>query len=273
MSATLVTVASVLVVILVALAAPALAAGGWLNRIASGGPLGRYWRWWNTARQECGINEHWKHVPWVQLPVTVVALAWATLIARPEPLLVAFFAAVAPLLALHRVRQRRKMRLGEQLHNTLIALANALTTTPNLGEALRSLLQHIDQPMRDELARAITETELGQPLERALTDMAHRLQVPGLETAIAAALIGHRTGGNLPTILRRIAAAIQEMERLHGVIRTKTAEGRNQAWVMGAMPVLLVVALEKIDPEWLALAALFELSAIALIRKITAVDI
>jgi tight adherence protein B len=266
----------------VSLAARGVRAAGTRSR----GPLGRYLHWWRVARLEAGMSKPWAYLPLAQLLLVAGAALWAALTRGPAPLLLALAAIAAPYLAARQAKARRRQRLGEQLGNTLIALANALTTTPNLGEALRSLLLHIDPPMRDEISKALAETDLGQPLDRALTEMAQRLEVPGLETAISAALLGQRTGGDLPAILRRIAAALQEMERLQGVVRTKTAEGRNQAWVMGAMPILLVVALEKIDPEWLAplwndplgwiilgLAGLFELSAIFLIRRITAVDI
>jgi tight adherence protein B len=70
------------------------------------------------------------------------------------------------------------------------------------------------------------------------------------------------------------------------VVKTKTAEGRTQAWVMGAVPPGIVLILEKMDPEWLApmwedpigwiilgIAAVFEVVAVALIRRIMAVDI
>ena len=108
----------------------------------------------------------------------------------------------------------------------------------------------------------------------------------GFEPAVAAAIMGRRTGGDLPTILESTAKTLREIARLEGVVRTKTAEGRNQALVMGLVPPFLVVALHKIDPSWLepmwhdpigwallGAAGVLEIGAVMLIRKIMAVDI
>jgi tight adherence protein B len=68
---------------------------------------------------------------------------------------------------------------------------------------------------------------------------------------MATLLIGRQTGGDLPKILERSAATLREMARLEGVVRTKTAEGKSQAWVLGAMPFVMVIVLQSMDPNWL----------------------
>ena len=45
---------------------------------------------------------------------------------------------------------------------------------------------------------------------------------------------GRQVGGNLPKVLETTAHTLREMKRLEGVIRTKTADGRMQLWVIGA---------------------------------------
>ena len=70
------------------------------------------------------------------------------------------------------------------------------------------------------------------------------------------------------------------------MVRTKTADGRNQAWVIGAMPLALIVMLYMADPKMLtplierplgnvlALAAfLLWAGAIVLAMRILQVDI
>jgi tight adherence protein B len=46
------------------------------------------------------------------------------------------------------------------------------------------------------------------------------------------------------------------MSRLEGVVKAKTADGRNQAYVMSALPFALVGAIHLISPKWLQI--LFE---------------
>ena len=104
--------------------------------------------------------------------------------------------------------------------------------------------------------------------------------------AIATLRIARNTGGNLNRTLERTAASLRELARLEGVVRTKTAEGRAQTWVIALIPVPLVTGLDRLDPDFLApvwtttgghlvLAGAIVLWAIALLlaRKIVEVDV
>jgi len=248
--------------------------------------LTRYRAWWAEQVERLRADPRLRKVPALQLraaPALLVDAYASGLIALlPAALLVL----IGPPLMLRDRARRRRDALAAQLDSTLTGLANALATTPNLGEAIRTLLDTLEDPMRAELAAVLGEVRVGRPIDDALTALASRSGIPGFTAAVAAAIMGRRTGGDLPAILRRTAATLREMARLEGVVRTKTAEGRAQSLVMGLVPPLLILALHKIDPGWLAplwhdpigwiilgLGAIFEVAAIALIRRIMAVDL
>ena len=107
-----------------------------------------------------------------------------------------------------------------------------------------------------------------------------------MQTALASLRIGQRTGGQLPDILERSAQALREMARLEGVVRTKTAEGKAQAYVVGVIPFPLVALLHYIDPGFLnpllvsarghlvlAAALVLWLLSIVVAKKVLRVDI
>jgi len=77
-----------------------------------------------------------------------------------------------------------------------------------------------------------------------------RLQSSLATAATTAILIGRQTGGDLSAILERTAGNLREMRRLEGVVRAKTAEGRNQAYVLAAMPFVLLGIIHSFDPTW-----------------------
>lgn len=94
------------------------------------------------------------------------------------------------------------------------------------------------------------------------------------------------TGGDLPNVLRTAAASLREMERLEGVVRTKTAEGKAQAWVISFIPIPLYFGIQMSDPNYflpleetvlghvlLGVAVLCWLLAGFLARRILAVQI
>lgn len=246
----------------------------------------RYRFWWNLALETTHSNIRLRSIPIIQFISAPLLTISALLLDSPVLLFAPLCAAVVPQVLLMRKKRIRREKLAAQLDNTLISLADALTTVPNLGEALRSVSGHLQPPMNEEISALLAEVQLGRSLDAALEKMASRLNLPGLEAAVSALTLGRRTGGDMTTMLKRIAAGIQELARLEGVIKTKTAEGRNQAWVMGLVPPVFILVMNKIDPAWLdpvwndpigwiflGAAALLELLAIALLRRIMAIDI
>ncbi|MFW6053953.1 MAG: type II secretion system F family protein, partial [Persicimonas sp.] len=88
-------------------------------------------------------------------------------------------------------------------------------------------------------------------------------------------------GGDIPKILEDIANTIRESYRLERVIDTQTAQGKMQAWVMGAMPGVVIGAFYLLDPElitplfnsWIgyiviAIAVVLNIIGVVLILKI-----
>ena len=256
-----------------------------LPKSAFKGTLG-YQARWNDELKQLRIKTRFRWIPLLQL--VLLPVSTMLVVKLGKPLLIALPAGVAflPFLVLKRCKKRRAERFEEDLDTFLTSLADALTAVPNLAEAIASLHEHLDPPIRDEVGTLLGEIRLGSPIEDALRRMAARVKLPGLDAAVEAALLSHRVGGDLSCTLRRIASSIREMARLEGVVKTKTAEGRTQAWVMGSVPPGMVLILEKMDPEWLeplwtdpigwiilGIAAILEVTAVVLIRRIMAVEL
>lgn len=194
--------------------------------------------------------------------------------------------AAAPALWFIDARHKRQEKIEQQLDTFLLALANALKASPSLGDALNATSTLLRAPMKEELELTVKENQLGVPLDQALLNMARRVGSRAFSGALTTVLIGRQTGGDLSRILETSAATLREMARLEGVVRTKTAEGKAQAWVLGVIPPLLVALLNWMDPLWLqplssgiigyiivAIAVVFWVAAIFAARRILAVDI
>jgi tight adherence protein B len=161
--------------------------------------------------------------------------------------------AVAPPLQVEMLRRKRVEELERQLDGFLLALANALKSTPSVGSAFQSVAPVLQDPIRQEIELAIKEMKVGSTLDQALLHMAARVGSRQLDAALSSILIGRQVGGNLPKVLETTSATLREMARLEGVIRTKTAEGKMQLWVIGLLPFALSVALNYSFPNYLDL--------------------
>jgi tight adherence protein B len=155
-------------------------------------------------------------------------------------------AIAAPTLYIDRMREQRVVAIEEQLDGFILALANALKATPSLGDAFASVQRLIPAPLSQEVELAVKEMRLGSTLDQALLFMAGRIGSRQVDSALSAVLIGRQIGGNLPKILDSTANSLREMARLEGVVRTKTAEGRAQLWVLALTPGVLILAFDAV---------------------------
>lgn len=222
----------------------------------------------------------------VQLLAIAAVLIAAFLLADLFLLLLVPLIAITPIAVLRRRRDKRIARLELQLDGWLMVLSNALKAAPSLGEAIATSATLSRPPMSEELDLVIKESRLGSPTDRALRQMAERCNSRILWGAVATLLVSRQTGGDVSRIIEESAETLREMARLEGVVKTKTADGRMQAYVLGALPFALLGAIHFIDPNWLsalgssglgylltaAAATLWVLGFLAA-RRILAVDI
>jgi tight adherence protein B len=133
---------------------------------------------------------------------------------------------------------------------------------------------------------AIKEMRVGSTLDQALLNMAGRIGSRQLDSALSAIVIGRQIGGNLPEILETTAHTLREMARLEGVVKSKTAEGKAQLWVMAIFPFLMILALDTVSAGYFAplqssvmgyvvslLAGGFWVASLVVARKVLSVDI
>jgi tight adherence protein B len=219
------------------------------------------------------------------LLIVLVGVASAVL-AEPLLLLAWIVVLAAPTVRLRSVERKRSAACDAQAGAFCVTLANLLRTIPNIQTALEASVASTKAPLADELRLALVEVALGNPLDAALLNTAARVKSKGLDACVSALLVGYQVGGNLPKLLETAAATLREMDRLDGVVQSKTAEGRAQLGVLALLPGAILVSFNLASPGYfaplqeqfvgqlvLAVAAVLWISALFLARTILMVDI
>lgn len=159
---------------------------------------------------------------------------------------------VAPFLFLTFREDRRKAAFQSQLPDTLQLMAGSIASGLSLPQAIDTLVTDSSPPMSSELRRALAESRLGVQMEKALEDVADRMQSVDFSWVVMAIRIQREVGGNLAEVLTTVAATMRERERLRRQVSTLSAEGRLSAWILGALPVVFTLFLLLTRPEYLA---------------------
>lgn len=222
----------------------------------------------------------------LMLAVIAAALALA-LTGSAVPAAVAGLAAFrAPCIGMRWLRRRRLRQYEQQLPQALLTLAAALRSGLGLPEALRQVMNDSLAPIAQEFGLLSREQRLGVAFDSALAHLAERVPCEANLLLVSALRVASHTGGNLAETLDRIALTLRDHQRLQSKIQTLTAQGRMQAWVVGALPLLLLGALHVLDPAsmnpmwttsagWMTLGVIgmLEITGVWLIRRIVSIDI
>ncbi len=181
---------------------------------------------------------------------------------------------------------RRQQAFLNQLGDTLIMVSNALRAGFSFMQAMELISKEMEPPIGAEFQKVINEVNLGATLETAMENMGRRMQSSDFDLVVTAVLIQRQVGGNLSQVLDSISNTINERIRMRREISALTSQGKLSGLIVGAIPIFIVWFVWSSNPNYfdpmlespigkgaLVAAALLELLAIFIIRKIIDIDV
>ncbi len=154
-----------------------------------------------------------------------------------------------PSQVLAFLKDRRRQRFNIQLVDALIHMSNALKAGFSINQAFETIVENGENPIAQEFNLFLQQTRVGMGFNEALQNLDQRVGSEDLTLVCTAIDIARRTGGNLTEIFDKISLTIRERMRIESRVRTLTAQGRLQGWVVGSMPVVLGVAMTMLRPS------------------------
>jgi tight adherence protein B len=162
----------------------------------------------------------------------------------------ALVAVIAWYLPTYRAGKRIK-QIQEQLPDALALMAASVEGGQTFQRAIDMYRRDARPPLAAELDRVMAEVAVGSDMVVALENMAERSGVEDLKWAVEAVRIQQSTGGRLAPILHTLAAFMRTRQEVRREVQTLSAEGRMSGYVLFAIPLFLVGALEMKDPSYL----------------------
>ena len=191
-----------------------------------------------------------------------------------------------PEFIARRLRARRAAKVRAELPDALDMVSNSLTAGLTLPQALMRNLAHFPPLVAEEFARILYGTRLGYSIGGAVDNFAQRLPIPDVQMVVIASKIGVAHGGNLAESYRMLSTLLRDNMAFEEELRAMTTEGRMQAMVMSALPMVMIVLLGLVKRDlvaplfttgagWGALAVLAVMQGLAYlwIRKIVDIKV
>lgn len=157
-----------------------------------------------------------------------------------------------PEFIARRMRERRAAKVRAELPDALDMVSNSLTAGLTLPQALMRNLSHFPPIVAEEFARILYDTRLGYSIGGAFDNFARRLPISDVQMVVIASKIGVAHGGNLAESYRMLSTLLRDNMAFEEELRAMTTEGRMQAMVMSALPMVMIVLLGLVKRDLVA---------------------
>ena len=158
-----------------------------------------------------------------------------------------------PWILARRARQRRLVRIEQQLPDAADFIARALRAGHSFSNVLQIVGNELAEPLSGEFRIAREEINYGVPMNEALHAMAVRVPLTDLRYLIIAVLIQRESGGNLAEILGNISGIIRARLKLVAHVRVLSAEGRLSAVILTALPFAVLGLMAVVNPYYVSM--------------------
>ncbi len=164
--------------------------------------------------------------------------------------LAAFF--FAPRMWLKREQGRAGQQFLTLLPDTIDMVIRMLRAGLPVTAAIRAVGIEAAPPVDLVFARIADQMGIGISFEDALAQAAERIGLPDFRFFAIAISLQRATGGNLATTLTILSEIMRKRRAMRLKARAATGEVRMSAYILGAMPFLVIGALLVADPSYLA---------------------
>ena len=148
-------------------------------------------------------------------------------------------------------RERTEARFGDIFPDAIDIVVRMLRAGLPVTAAIRVVAAEAASPVREAFAELVDQILIGRPVPDALTEMGDRIGLKDVRFFAVAVSLQQRTGGNLASTLEILSEIIRKRRAMRLKARAVTAEVRLSAYVLGAIPIFVIVLFWVLDRSYL----------------------
>ena len=150
-------------------------------------------------------------------------------------------------------RHKRLQAFEEHFAEALDLLGRAVRAGHSFTTGLEMISKEAPEPIAGEFRKTFEEQNFGLPLRDSLLNLAERVPLVDVRFFVTALLLQKETGGNLAEILDGLARLIRDRFRIYREVGVKTAQGRLTAMILVALPFVMLVVLDILNPSYVSI--------------------
>ena len=186
----------------------------------------------------------------------VVFLVLALFIGAPIYVAVGLGAAGAvefPFWVVNFRRKRRFKAFLAEFPNSVDIIVRGVKAGLPLNDCLRMVGTEAVDPVRTEFRTIHERQGLGMTVAEAIAEMPERVPLAEANFFVIAIAIQQQAGGNLAEALGNLSKVLRERAKMKGKIKAMSMEAKASAWIIGALPVIVMVLVYLTSPDYIML--------------------
>jgi tight adherence protein B len=151
------------------------------------------------------------------------------------------------------LRDKAKKRISlfeEQLPDALDLIVRSLRVGHPMTASVSIVAREMPDPLGTEFGLISDEATYGMAVTEAMDRMAERIPVPDLKFLAIALHIQSTSGGNLAEVLEGLAKVIRSRFKLFRKVKAITAEARWSGWFLSIFPILALLMVQVVQPNY-----------------------
>lgn len=157
---------------------------------------------------------------------------------------------LVPYFLYEHAKHQSALEIAHMMPSIFRTIAVALGSGLTLSQSIEYVSKHTEGVVSESFCIADMQIKCGFPIEEAIEDLAERLDAPGVNLLASALVISHRTGSPLKNLLQKTAELVELQEKNQRLIATKTAQVRLSARIICLLPVVLLIILSLVSPDF-----------------------
>ena len=158
-----------------------------------------------------------------------------------------------PKWFLKKKAARRQKKFLKEFADALDAMARLLQAGMPMTEAIAMTSREFTGPLQEEMIRIYDNQKIGVSIGEAALMTARRVPLQEVHMFATALQIQSETGSSLSEVLYNLSNVIRARFRLRRKVQALSSEAKSSAAIIGALPLLVMLALYVVRPDYIGL--------------------